>query len=150
VFFGETAINLDSKGRMAMPVRYRELIQELSGGRMVLTYSAFDSGALYLYPEQEWERVRDEVTGLSTFNPGHRSLQRKLVGSASAVEPDGNGRIQIPQTLRQVAGLEKRVALLGMGNRFEIWDEDVLNRKRAEEERSLDEGASEEMARLVL
>jgi len=150
VFFGETAINLDSKGRLAMPVRYREMIQDLSGGRMVLTYSAFDSGALYLYPEQEWERVRDEVTGLSTFNPGHRSLQRKLVGSASAVEPDGNGRIQIPQTLRQVAGLEKRVALLGMGNRFEIWDEDVLNQKRAEEERSLDEGASEEMTRLVL
>lgn len=150
MFFGETAINLDSKGRMAMPVRYRELIQELSEGRMVLTYSAFDTGALYLYPEKEWERVRDDVTGLSTFNPGHRSLQRKLVGSASAVEPDGNGRIQIPQTLRQVAGLEKRVALLGMGNRFEIWDEDVLNRKRAEEERSLDEGASEEMARLVL
>jgi len=150
VFFGETAINLDAKGRLAIPMRYRELIQDLSGGRMVLTYSAFDSGALYLYPEQEWERVRDDVTGLSTFNPGHRSLQRKLVGSASAVEPDGNGRIQIPQTLRQVAGLEKRVALLGMGNRFEIWDEDVLNQKRAEEERSLDEGASEEMTRLVL
>jgi len=150
VFFGETAINLDAKGRLAIPMRYRESILERSGGRMVLTYSAFDSGALYLYPEQEWERVRDEVTGLSTFNPGHRSLQRKLVGSASAVEPDSNGRIQIPQTLRQVAGLEKKVALLGMGNRFEIWDEDTLNRKREEEERSLDEAASEEMTRLVL
>ena len=150
MFFGETAINLDAKGRLAIPMRYRESILERSGGRMVLTYSAFDSGALYLYPEQEWERVRDEVTGLSTFNPGHRSLQRKLVGSASAVEPDSNGRIQIPQTLRQVAGLEKKVALLGMGNRFEIWDEDTLNRKREEEERSLDEAASEEMTRLVL
>jgi MraZ protein len=150
VFFGETAINLDAKGRLAIPMRYRDAIKERSGGRMVLTYSAFDSGALYLYPEQEWERVRDEVTKLSTFNPGHRSLQRKLVGSASAVEPDGNGRIQIPQTLRQVAGLEKKVALLGMGNRFEIWDEDTLNQKREEEERSLDEAASEEMTRLVL
>jgi len=150
VFFGETAINLDSKGRLAIPMRYRELIQNLSHSRMVLTYSAFDSGALYLYPEKEWERVRDEVTGLSTFNPGHRSLQRKLVGSASAVEPDGTGRIQIPQTLRQVAGLEKRVALLGMGSRFEIWDEDALNQKRAEEESSLDEAASEEMTRLVI
>ena len=152
MFFGETAINLDAKGRLAIPMRYRELIQDLSGGRMVLTYSAFDSGALYLYPEQEWERVRDDVTGLSTFNPGHRSLQRKLVGSASAVEPDGNGRIQIPQTLRQVAGLEKRVVLLGMGSRFEIWNETILNQNRAEEEkqRSLDEDASEEMTRLVL
>ena len=150
MFFGETAINLDAKGRMAIPVRYRELVRDLSEGRMVLTYSAFDSGALYLYPEKEWERVRDEVTGLSTFDPGHRSLQRKLVGSASAIEPDGSGRIQLPQTLRQVAGLEKRVALLGMGSRFEIWNEDVLNQKRAEEESSLDEAASEEMTRLVL
>ena len=150
MFFGETAINLDVKGRLAIPMRYRDMIQEQSGGQLVLTYSAFDSGALYLYPEQEWERVRDEVTGLSTFNPGHRSLQRRLVGSASAVEPDGNGRIQIPQTLRQVAGLEKRVVLLGMGIRFEIWNETVLNQKRVEEERSLDEAASEEMTRLVL
>jgi MraZ protein len=150
VYFGETAINLDAKGRLAIPTRYREPIQDKSGGRMVLTYSAFDSGALYLYPEQEWERVRDEVTGLSTFNPGHRSLQRKLVGSASAIEPDGSGRIQLPQTLRQVTGLEKRVVLLGMGDRFEIWNETILNQKRVEEERSLDEAASEEMTRLVL
>ena len=150
MFFGETAINLDVKGRLAIPIRYRDAIQELCGGRLVLTYSAFDSGALYLYPEQEWERVRDEVTGLSTFNPGHRSLQRRLVGSASAVEPDGNGRIQLPQTLRQVAGLEKKVVLLGMGDRFEIWNETILNQKRIEEERSVDGAASEEMARLVL
>ena len=150
MYFGETAINLDAKGRLAIPIRYRDSIQEQCGGRLVLTYSAFDSGALYVYPEQEWERVRDDVMGLSTFNPGHRSLQRKLVGSASAVEPDGNGRIQLPQTLRQVAGLEKRVVLLGIGNRFEIWNETILNQKRAEEERSLDEGASEEMARLIL
>ena len=150
MYFGETAINLDAKGRLAIPMRYREAIQEQCGGRLVLTYSAFDSGALYLYPDQEWERVRDEVMGLSTFNPGHRSLQRKLVGSASAVEPDGNGRIQLPQTLRQVAGLEKRIVLLGMGSRFEIWNETILNQKRTEEERSLDEAASEEMTHLVL
>jgi MraZ protein len=150
VFFGETAINLDAKGRLSIPMRYRDSIREQSDGQLVLTYSAFDSGALYLYPEKEWERVRDEVTGLSTFNPGHRSLQRKLVGSASTVEPDGNGRIQLPQTLRQVAGLEKRVVLLGMGNRFEIWNETILNQKRVEEERSLDEAASEEMTHLVL
>jgi len=131
-------------------VRYRDAIQEQCGSRLVLTYSAFDSGALWLYPEQEWERVRDEVTSLSTFNPGHRSLQRRLVGSAAAVEPDGTGRILLPATLRQVAGLEKRVVLLGMGSRFEIWNEAILNQKRLEEERSLSEAASEEMARLVL
>mgnify|MGYP001823848230 CR=1 FL=1 len=150
MFFGETAINLDAKGRLAIPIRYRDAIQELCDGRLVLTYSAFDSGSLYLYPEEEWERVRDDVMRLSTFNPGHRSLQRRLVGSASTVEPDGNGRIQLPQTLRQVAGLEKKVVLLGMGDRFEIWNENILNQKRIEEDGALDEGASEEMIRLVV
>ena len=150
MFFGETAINLDAKGRRAVPMRYRESIQEACAGQLVLTYSAFDNGALYLYPLGEWERVRDDVMKLSTFDRGHRSLQRKLVGSASMVEPDANGRIQLPLTLRQVAGLEKKVVLLGMGSRFEIWNENVLNQKRLEEERSLEEAASEEMTRLVL
>ncbi len=150
MFFGETAINLDAKGRFAVPTRYRELIEEQCAGRMVLTYSAFDSGALWLYPEQEWRRVRDEVMGLSTFNPGHRGLQRRLVGSATPVEPDGSGRIQLPLTLRQVAGLEKHMVFLGMGSRFEIWNEKTLNQKRAEEELSFNEPASEEMAGLVL
>ena len=150
MFFGETAINLDAKGRLAIPSRYRDAIQEQCQGRLVLTYSAFDSGALWLYPESEWQRVRDEVTRLSTFNSGHRSLQRRLVGSATPVEPDGTGRIQLPLTLRQVTGLEKRVVMMGMGGRFEIWNEAVLNQKRAEEERGLGEAVSEEMARLVL
>lgn len=150
MFFGETAINLDGKGRLAIPVRYRDSIQEQCSGRMVLTYSAFDTGALWLYPENEWERVRDEVTRLSTFNPGHRSLQRRLVGSATALELDGSGRIQLPLTLRQVAGLEKRVVMMGMSSRFELWNEAILNQKRAEEERSMNMAASEEMSRLVL
>ena len=150
MFFGETAINLDAKGRLAVPIRYRETLAEQCGNRMVLTYSAFDSGSLWLQSEQTWERVRDEVMALPNFNASHRSLQRRLVGSATAVEPDGSGRILLPPSLRQVAGLDKRVVMLGMGNRFEIWDEDTLNAKREEEVSSLDEQASPEMARLVL
>jgi MraZ protein len=150
VYFGETAINLDAKGRFAIPTRYRDIIDDQCAGQLVLTYSAFDSGALWLYPHKAWERVRDDVMQLSTWDAGHRSLQRRLVGSATPVEPDGSARIQLPQTLRQVAGLEKRIVFLGMGNRFEIWNETTLNQKRAEEERSLSEQASEEMAGLVL
>ena len=150
MFFGETAINLDAKGRLAVPIRYRDVLEEECGNRMVLTYSAFDSGSLWLQSKQTWERVRDDVMALPSFNASHRSLQRRLVGSATAVEPDGNGRILLPPSLRQVAGLEKRVVLLGMGSRFEIWDEDTLNAKRREEVENLDEQASAEMARLVL
>jgi len=150
MFFGETAINLDAKGRMALPTRYRDAVEEASGNRLVLTYSAFDSGCLWLYPEPEWERVRDQVMGLSTFNSSHRSLQRRLVGSATQLELDGNARLLLPQTLRQVAGLEKKIVLMGMGARFEIWNENVLNQQRADEERSIQEQASAEMAELVL
>jgi len=117
---------------------------------MVLTYNAFEQGSLWLQPKQTWEQMRDKVMGLSSFNAGNRSLQRRLVGSAMPVEPDGNGRILLPPSLRQVAGLEKRVVLLGMGERFEIWDEDTLSAKRAEEVKLLDEQASAEMASLVL
>lgn len=150
MFFGETAINLDAKGRLAVPIRYREALVEQCGNRMVLTYSAFDSGSLWLQPERTWERVRDDVMALPSFNSSHRSLQRRLVGSATAVELDGSGRILLPPSLRQVAGLEKRVVMLGMGTRFELWNENTLNAKRAEEESNLDEQASAEMARLVL
>ena len=149
MFFGETAINLDAKGRLAVPMRYREDLKEQCGNRMVLTYSAFDSGVLWLYLEKEWQRVRDEVMALPSLNSSHRSLQRRLVGSATAVEPDSNGRILLPPSLRDVTGLEKRVVLLGMGSRFEIWNENTLNQKRVEEA-NLDEQASAEMARLVL
>ena len=149
MFFGETTINLDAKGRLAVPIRYRDAVAEQCENRMVLTYSAFDSRSLWLQPEKTWERVRDDVMALPNFNASHRSLQRRLVGSATVVEPDGNGRILLPPSLRQVAGLEKRVIFLGLGNRFEIWDEDTLNFQRAEEISNLDAQASTEMARLV-
>lgn len=150
MFFGETAINLDAKGRLAVPMRYRNAIKEQCANRLVLTYSAFDAGVLWLYPEKKWESVRDDVMALPTIKPSHRALQRRLVGSATAVEPDGSGRILLPPSLRQVTGLDKHVVMLGMGSRFEIWNEDTLNQKRGEEESSLDEQASAEMAGLVL
>jgi len=150
VFFGETAINLDAKGRMGIPTRYRDDLDAVCRGKLVLTYSAFDSGCLWIYPEPEWERVRGQVMGLSTFNPSHRGLQRRLVGSATMLEPDGNGRVLLPLTLRQVAGLEKRVVMMGMGQRFELWNESILQERRIEEEKQIQEQASTEMAELVL
>lgn len=149
MFFGETAINLDAKGRLAVPMRYRESLVEQCQNRLVLTYSAFDLGSLWLQPEEIWESMRDEVMSLPSFNPSHRALQRRLVGSATTVEPDGSGRILLPPSLRQSAGMEKRVIMLGMGKRFEIWNEDTLNARRDEEESGFEE-PSAEMGRLVL
>lgn len=147
MFFGETSVNLDAKGRMAIPARYREQIASECDGRLVFTYNAFDNDSLWLYPESVWETVRDQVMALSSFDQRHRILQRRLVGSAAPIEPDASGRILLPVTLRQVAGLEKKVVLLGMGSKFEIWNEEVLNRSRFEQPLS---EPTEEISKLVI
>ena len=123
MFQGETAITLDDKGRVAIPAAHRELVAQASANRLVVTYNPFESGCLWIFPQNEWERVRDEVNALPSVKAVHRSLQMKLVGAAAHVEPDGNGRILLPASQRVAAGIEKRAVLLGMGNKFELWGE---------------------------
>ena len=122
MFQGETAITVDDKGRMAIPTAYRDEVAR-GGNRLVVTYNPYEAGCLWLYPEAEWQRVRDQVNALPNAKRVHRNLQLKLVGAATVVEPDGNGRILLPPTHRAMAGLEKKVVLLGMGGKFELWSE---------------------------
>jgi len=122
MFQGETAITVDDKGRMAIPTAYRDEVAR-GGNRLVVTYNPYEAGCLWLYPEAEWQRVRDQVNALPNAKRVHRNLQLKLVGAATLVEPDGNGRIVLPPTHRAAAGLEKKVVLLGMGGKFELWSE---------------------------
>ena len=122
MFQGETAITVDDKGRLAIPTAYRDEVAR-GGNRLVVTYNPYEAGCLWLYPESEWQRVRDHVVALPTAKRVHRNLQLKLVGAATVVEPDGNGRIVLPPTHRNAAGLEKKVVLLGMGGKFEWWSE---------------------------
>ncbi|GMU42549.1 MAG: transcriptional regulator MraZ [Lysobacterales bacterium] len=123
VFYGESTVAIDDKGRLAIPTSYREPLSALCGNRLVITYNPFERECLWLFPQPEWERTRDAVMQLSSFNAAHRDLQRKLVGAAAKVELDGNGRILLPHTARQVAALQKQGVLLGMGARFELWSE---------------------------
>ena len=123
MFQGETAITVDEKGRLAVPTAYRELVARACGNRLVITYNPFELGSLYLYPEKEWQRVRDSVNKLPTTQRAHRALQFKLVGAATAVELDGNGRISIPASHRSAVGIERKAVLLGMGDKFELWSE---------------------------
>ena len=122
MFQGETAISVDDKGRVAIPTAYREEVAR-GGNRLVVTYNPYEAGCLWLYPEAEWQRVRDQVNALPNAKRVHRNLQLKLVGAATVVEPDGSGRITLPPTHRNAAGLEKKAVLLGMGNKFEVWSE---------------------------
>jgi MraZ protein len=123
VFQGETAITVDDKGRLAIPTAYREQVAGECGNRLVITYNPFDEGCLWLFPYAEWERVRDSVNALPSVRAQHRNLQRKLVGAAAVVEPDGAGRILLPASQRTTTGIEKKAVLLGMGDKFELWSE---------------------------
>ena len=123
MFQGETAITIDDKGRMAVPTAHRDVVARECGNQLVLTYNPFESGSLYIYPQAIWERVRDQVNKLPKAKRVNRNLQLKLVGAATFVELDGNGRITIPASHRSAVGIEKKAVLLGMGDKFELWSE---------------------------
>ncbi|MBA2239173.1 MAG: division/cell wall cluster transcriptional repressor MraZ [Lysobacter sp.] len=123
MFQGETAITMDDKGRLAVPTAYREVVARECANQLVVTYNPFESGCLYLYPLAVWERVRDQVNALPRAKRVNRSMQLKVVGAASFVELDGNGRITVPASHRAAVGIEKKAVLLGMGDKFELWSE---------------------------
>jgi MraZ protein len=120
VFRGTTSLSLDSKGRLAIPTRYRDLLQAHAAGKLVVT--ADSSACLLIYAAPDWEPIQQKLMQLSSFNPRIRNLQRMLVGRASDVELDNAGRILIPGTLRKLASLGKDVMLVGQGAKFELWD----------------------------
>ncbi len=123
MFRGSNNINLDAKGRMAVPARYRDLLQERYAGRLVATID-IQQKCLLLYPVDEWERIQRELEELPSFDPASRRAQRLLIGHAHDLEMDSNGRVLLPQNLRSYAGLDKRIVLVGQGKKFEIWSEE--------------------------
>jgi len=76
-----------------------------------------------LYPYHEWEPVQRKVMMLSNMNSKARDLQRLIIGYAAELDMDGNGRLLLPPSLREFAKLDKHVVLIGVGNKFELWDE---------------------------
>lgn len=123
MFRGSNNINLDAKGRMAVPARYRDLLLERYAGRLVATID-IQQKCLLLYPVDEWEQIQQQLEELPSFDAASRRAQRLLIGHAYDLEMDSNGRVLLPQTLRGYAELEKHIALVGQGKKFEIWSEE--------------------------
>lgn len=126
MFRGVSVLSLDAKGRIAMPTRYRAPLAERCEARLVVTREP-DDPCLLIYPEPEWLEIEHKVMRLPSFHPMTRKLQRFLVGHATECEMDGQGRILIPPPLRGIAELDRRVMLIGQGNKFELWDEQKWN-----------------------
>jgi MraZ protein len=128
MFRGVNNLNLDAKGRMAIPARYRDRLLESCGGRLIFTIDV--DRCLLLYPLTEWEQIEKALMSRPNMNPQVRRLQRLIVGHATDVEIDGQGRVLVPPSLREYAALEKHAVLVGQGNKFELWDEEAWARQR--------------------
>jgi MraZ protein len=128
VFRGVNSLNLDAKGRMVMPTRYRQALMDSCGGQMVITVDR--DHCLLLYPLPEWEVIERKLAKLPSFNQQARRLQRLLIGHATEVELDGAGRLLLPPLLREFAGLDKHAVLIGQSNKFELWSEELWNKRR--------------------
>ena len=126
LFKGIHNLSLDSKGRLGIPVKYRDNIIGLVKGAMVITIDT-EEKCLLLYPSNFWSKIQDKVSKLPSFNKNARRIQRLLVGHAEDIDVDSNGRILISKPLREYASLSKKVILIGQGEKFEIWDQGTWN-----------------------
>lgn len=123
LFIGGSTVNLDAKGRLAFPTRYRDELMERCEGKVVLTVD--EQRCLSMYPQGDWEEFQRSLVRMPNQDARVRTLQRVLLGHATPLELDKNGRVLIPPRLREFAGLEKRVVLTGLGFKFEIWNEEA-------------------------
>lgn len=128
-FRGINSINMDTKGRLAIPKKYRESIEEASESQLVATID-LNSPCLLIYTTDEWEVIERKLMSLPNMDPQARLVQRLLLGHASEMEMDSQGRILLPSMLREHAKLDKNVILLGQGNKFELWSQEAWDASR--------------------
>ena len=105
------------------------------GGQVVVTIDT-QSACLAIYPLPEWERIEREIQSLPALKPAVKRFQRLMLGYATDLELDGNGRMLLPQSLREYAKLDKKLVLVGQGNKLELWSESLW---LAEREQALED-----------
>ena len=123
MFRGINPINLDAKGRVALPAKYRDRVTDRCDGHMVLTVHPFDR-CLLLYPLTDWEVIEAQVNALpNSTSRQARRLQHLMVGYATELDLDAANRLLLPAMHRDHAELDKRLILVGQGQKFEVWNE---------------------------
>ena len=124
MFIGEYTHSVDDKGRVALPVKFRH---ELEKGAVVT--KGLDN-CLIVYPLSEWEQMAPKLAGLSIAHADTRAFSRLMLAGAMDVELDKQGRIILPDYLRQYAGMTKKIVVAGLYNRLELWDEEAWQKYR--------------------
>lgn len=123
MFKGAANLNMDAKGRLAIPAKHRDALLAQSSGELVLT--AHSHPCLLLYPAPAWEPIQAKIMSLSSFDKKSAALQRRLVGYAEDVSLDNAGRMLVSPVLRELAGLQKEIMLVGQGSHFELWSKEA-------------------------
>lgn len=152
MYLGVNTLNLDAKGRLAIPVKHRQALDEACGSRVVVTINPSRSDrCLWVYPENEWLDVARKLARLPTVDRKSQAYKRLLLGHASEQELDSQGRIRISPELQKHAGLGKKVAIVGQVNKLEIWDDEAWsgNCERWLEDIEED-GGSEQLSEIAL
>ena len=123
--YGFNTVSLDQKGRLAIPAKYRASFIQKNETQIVITKDP-QYPSLKIYPQSQWIEISSKLESLQGLDPIVRNLQWTILGNASVTEFDPNGRmlVLIPSELRKYAELinEKQISLIGMGNKFEIWN----------------------------
>mgnify|MGYP000058135462 FL=1 len=123
MFRGINPVNLDAKGRLALPAKYRDRVSDRCDGHMVLTVHPFDR-CLLLYPLADWEVIESQVNALpNSTSRQARRLQHLMVGYATELDLDSANRLLLPAMHREHAELDKRLILVGQGQKFEVWSD---------------------------
>ena len=121
MFRGRYNHQIDTKGRLSVPSKFRELLASNFDERLIITN--FDE-CLWAYPVAEWQKLEKKVSELPQFMDEVKALQRIFISAAAECPIDGQGRILIPPSLRAYAGFSKEVVIVGMTRRIEIWAEE--------------------------
>ena len=135
MFMGEYNHTIDAKGRLIVPAKFREIL----GDNFIVTKGL--DGCLFVYPNDEWTRFEEKLKSLPLTNNNARQFTRFFLAGAAACEVDKQGRILLPQVLREFASLEKDVVLVGVASRIEIW-----SRERWDESMNTYDGDMDEVA----
>ncbi len=133
MFMGEYQHSLDDKGRLIMPAKFRELLDE----PFVVTRGL--DNCLFVYPQQEWCILEEKLKSLPMTSKDARAFVRFFFSGATECELDKSGRISLPQNLREYAALEKDVVISGVLNRIELWSKDRWDHYLAETADSYEE-----------
>ena len=125
---GQQTTTLDAKGRLAIPARFRTILEENCQGQLVITVN-HDRESLLLYPKHEYEQRAQIINKLSDFDPLERRLKLLFIGHAFDLEMDNNARVLVPPRLREIVGIDRNVVLVGQHHKLEVWDETAWSKK---------------------